>query len=154
MSNKVRGTINLVEIIAVLLVVGIFMTLIIPKLGYERRMEIKCRHNLELIARAESLYFDKDSVYTDDFEDLKEFIEDIDKINFCPLDSAPYVLKFKKDTFDVDPNMPESLMYELDFTDTTKTKYVELNKKVYILQCVYGHGKIINGKKDWEENKE
>ncbi|MBP7459772.1 MAG: hypothetical protein KBA26_00630 [Candidatus Delongbacteria bacterium] len=153
MSEKVRGTINIVEIIAVILVVGVFITLVIPKLGFQRRMENKCHQNIMIIAQAESLYFAKESVYTDDFDDLKDYVSEISKINFCPLDSATYVIKLKRDTLTVDPSTPDSALLELDFIDTTRTKYIEINPKEYTIQCLYGHGKVANGKPNWAESK-
>lgn len=153
MSEKVRGTINIVEIIAVILVVGVFITLIIPKLGLQRRMENKCHQNLAIITQAESLFFGTESLYTDDYDNLKDYISDIGKVNFCPLDSATYVIKLKKDTLTADPNLPDSTMLELDFIDTTRTRYIEINPKEYTIQCLYGHGKVVNGKPIWSESK-
>ncbi len=151
MSEKVRGPINLVEILAVILVVGIFVTLVIPKLGFERRMETKCHRNMLEIAKAESLFYADNNRYTDDYDDLKTYLDGIEKINFCPIDSATYVIKFKRDTIETPAGMPDSLMYELDFTDTTRSRYIQIDEQNYILQCLYGHGTIKSGAPDWEQ---
>jgi len=86
---------TLLEIMAVVMLIGILTLIAIASFTNSSRAasHIACLHNQRILNDAVTMYrLDHDGAIPTDFDELKPYARDVNKVRKCPADGTPLVL--------------------------------------------------------------